>query len=120
MNHIEINSYAPDPLRDTLHVVGPFRIIAGRGIIDASGRIIARCIAGETMEPSGMVREWRAGRGDLSACCADDHAHAIAGMLNNPQAWARQDATARIVSDPGNAEFWRRLAGSLRKASGMI
>ena len=33
---------------------------------------------------------------------------------------AHQDATARIVSDPGNAEFWRRLAGSLRKASGMI
>lgn len=29
-------------------------------------------------------------------------------------------ATARIVSDPANAEFWRRLAGSLRKASSMV
>ena len=27
---------------------------------------------------------------------------------------------ARMVSDPVNAEFWRRLAGSLRKASAMV
>lgn len=120
MSHIEQNSYAPDPLRDTLHVVGPFRIIAGRGIIDSRGRVIAYLVAGETLDDNGNVRGWRAGRGDLSACCADDHAHAIAGMLNNPQAWAHQDATARIVSDPGNAEFWRRLAGSVRKAMTMI
>ncbi len=117
---IESNSYAPDPLRETLHVVGPFRIIAGRGIIDSQGRVIAYLVSGETLDETGNVRKWHAGRGDISACCADDHAHAIAGMLNNPQSWAHQDATARIVSDPGNAEFWRRLAGSLRKASGMI
>lgn len=29
-------------------------------------------------------------------------------------------ATARIVSDPANTEFWRRLTGSLRKASAMV
>lgn len=117
---IKDNSYAPDRLRDTLHVTGPFRLIGGRGIIDSQGRIIAYAVSGETLDDSGNVRKWVAGRGDLSACCADDHAHAFAGMLNNPQSWALQDANVRQVSDPDNAEFWRRLAGSLRKACTMI
>ena len=50
-----------------------------------------------------------------------EHTVDIVAALNaKPMQFAYQDATARIVSDPGNAEFWRRLAGSLRKASGMI
>lgn len=114
---IEANSYAPDPLRDTLHVSGPFRLIGGRGIIDSRGRIIAYTVAGETLDDSGRVRSWRAGRGDLSACCADDHAHALAGLLNNPLSWALQHVTARAALDKENAEFWRRLAGSIRKGA---
>jgi len=35
--------------------------------------------------------------------------------------WAALEiCEARMQSDPANAEFWRRLAGSLRKARAMI
>lgn len=112
---IEANSYAPDQLRANLHVSGPFRLIGGRGIIDSRGRVIAYATAGETLDDSGRIRSWLAGRGDVSAFQADEHAHALAVMLNNPLLWALQHVNRRTEHDTANAEFWRRLAGSIRK-----
>ena len=41
-------------------------------------------------------------------------------MACNPFPIALDAANARQLSDPANAEFWRRLAGSLRKALTML
>ena len=112
---IEANSHAPDQMRANLHASGPFRIIDGRGIIDNQGRVIVYAVAGETLDDNGRIRSWRAGRGDINACQADENVHAIALILNNPLLWALQYARERAQNDAPNAEFWRRLAGSICK-----
>lgn len=38
----------------------------------------------------------------------------------NPFPLALDHCNTRQVADAGNAEFWRRLAGSLRKAASMV
>jgi hypothetical protein len=77
MNNIEKNSVPADasrPLTATL----PLRVIAGRGIVDAQGRVIANCQA--RMLLNG-IPEWSPTAGYTFAE-ADDNAHGIAAMLN--------------------------------------
>ena len=66
--------------------------------------------------------------GDLvNACphCGQQNCCAMAGAATSAPASLLLDAAMRVCeartrSDPANAEFWRRLAGSLRKARAMI
>ena len=66
--------------------------------------------------------------GDLVNACPHCGLHnccAMAGATTSAPASRRLDAAsqvceARTRSDPANAEFWHRLAGSLRKARAMI
>ena len=94
-------SVAPDSRR--LVAAAPFRVIAGRGIVDACGRLIATAHARRMLDGSGYVvdayeNEQLAEHHPraLSPCDADGNAHAIAAALN--AAHALQEVNPRTVS----------------------
>jgi hypothetical protein len=79
----DAHTFAPDDRR-ALQFTGtpPFRIAAGRGIVDAEGRVILHCAARRVMDSDGKVREAFEENGALSPWEADSNTHAIARILN--------------------------------------
>ena len=106
----------PDLARK-LTALAPFRVTTGRTIVDANGRVIARCIAGQTITDAGACHDI-----GLSPCEADANAHAIAAQLNLEPLSAALAECERL-RDSAGADivriFWHRLAGSLRKAASL-
>lgn len=85
---IESNTFAPDASR-TLTATPPFRIMAGRGIVDACGRVILHCDARRIMGDDGYTRDAYESEAladynvhALSPTQADANVHAIAHILN--------------------------------------
>jgi hypothetical protein len=77
---IEANSVPADPCR-AMTAALPLRVIAGRGLVDARGRIIATARCDGAMDAHGYIVH-DADRG-LTFTQADANAHAIAHALNN-------------------------------------
>lgn len=82
---------------------GPFTLGAGRAILYGTGATVA------TVHGSHIPEPYR----------RDDLAHAICAALDNPAPAFLALCESR-QSCPANGEFWRRLAGSVRKALTMI
>lgn len=100
MNTIEKNSVPADPSRK-LTGTAPFRVIAGRGIVDAEGRVIANCQARRMLDNKGYVVEaWRDGDAPIQPAEADDNAHGIAHALNVHDAMR---AGLRYILEAANA-----------------
>lgn len=114
MNRANSYHFQPDATR-AASWVAPLSVTTGRGIVDATGRIVARAVAGETMTEDGAHIAC-----GFSPTEADANAHALALQLNaepcaaflkHCQEEQRNAATATA------GEFWQRLAGSVRKAA---
>lgn len=76
---IEVNTYPADPARP-MHGVAPFRLMSGRGIVDARGRVIATVRADSVMDAKGYAIRDR--HNAFTPIEADDNAHGIAAALN--------------------------------------
>lgn len=96
MNNVEKNSVPADPSRK-LTGTAPFRVIAGRGIVDAEGRVIAHCQA-RAVEEDGITT-WAPSAG-FTFAEADDNAHGIAHVLNAHDAMR---AGLRYILEAANA-----------------
>jgi hypothetical protein len=91
----------PDASR-TLTATPPFRVIAGRGIVDAHGRHVLTCNARRMVDDDGRVRdghEW--GESNvLTPTQANANVHAIAAMLNAHAALrAERDTLRRALAN---------------------
>jgi hypothetical protein len=75
---INENSVSADPSR-AFHGVAPFRVIAGRGIVDARGRLVATCKARALLDAKGYVVDSHDGFSNVQG---DDNTHGIAHALN--------------------------------------
>jgi hypothetical protein len=73
------------------------------------------------MKPDGYMRDWMTGKNDIGAVASDTNAHAIAALLNRQPDDAADTCDAMLsLCAVHEGEFWHRLAGSIRKARGMV
>lgn len=109
-NNIEANSYAPDASRP-LHGVAPFRLISGRGIVDARGRLVATVRGESFVDAKGYVIRDR--HNGFKPIEADDNAHAVCAALNLS---AKMRAGLRYILELANAEAAHALRSDTFKA----
>lgn len=83
---IAANSIEPDATR-RLHAVAPFRLIGGRAVIDANGRVVLRAVRGEILDCDAYTMHDDTA-GAWTAVQGDDNAHAICAALNRADALA--------------------------------
>jgi hypothetical protein len=100
MNTKTINAHSvPADASRALHGVAPFRVIAGRGIVDAHGRLVCTARCGGTMDAHGFIVRDPDG---LTFTDADDNAHAIAHALNDADSLAQAlRACVKVLDDKG-------------------
>jgi hypothetical protein len=121
------NSVTPDATRAAT-IAYPLRVISGRGLVDACGRVILRAHARQLLTADGGTPYSSEADGALSPCEADANAHAIAHTLNNAelmrQALQAYVLTLDYMQRTVNAEEWAthgnwsRLAADANAALG--
>lgn len=110
MNTKTINAHSvPADGSRAFHGVAPFRVIAGRGIVDAHGRLVCTARCDGTMDAHGFIVHDPDG---LKFTDADDNAHGIAHALNvSPHAASLAQALracVKVLDDKGgtSAQDW--------------
>jgi hypothetical protein len=101
---------APDASRK-LTAALPLRVIAGRGLVDACGRLILNAHARRSVDDSGNACEASESDGALSPTQADANAHAVAHALNNAPRLA--DALRALRAACENASTLGRFADGI-------